>query len=370
MTLNPIKISFLLVARILSIILFAVTIFAGFGGYANPEMTSFPAIAVLIFPYLFIASFVVGLAWLVSRHWVIAVMAALTLVACWQPASKAVPLSWSKSAGEGAPTFTLLTYNIFNLQDQDYPDKPYERAFSYLISTDADVVCLQECRELPGKSLKKLADGKFVESQIDTLRRRYPVIISDPRSGNTLLSKLPAIAKSVPDDLKGYVDLYCLDVKGERIDLVNVHLASFNFNGDDCEVVTQINSLQTARKSVGELKGGLRAKMSDAFRARARMAGDLRKLLNTLRPNVIVCGDFNDVPVSWAYRKVAGEDMKDAYAETNFGYKNTYNAHRFYFHIDQILYRGGLRALSVRRDKPTNSDHYPQVAEFELTDMP
>lgn len=44
----------------------------------------------------------------------------------------------------------------------------------------------------------------------------------------------------------------------------------------------------------------------------------------------------------------------------------TYNAHYFWFHLDQIFYRGGLRALSVKKIKTKVSDHYPLMAEFEF----
>ena len=39
----------------------------------------------------------------------------------------------------------------------------------------------------------------------------------------------------------------------------------------------------------------------------------------------------------------------------------------FYFHIDQILYKGDLKALSVRKGKIKTSDHYPLLSEFEFT---
>lgn len=81
---------------------------------------------------------------------------------------------------------------------------------------------------------------------------------------------------------------------------------------------------------------------------------------------MIICGDFNDVPESYAYRLLKGNDLKDAYVETGFGPMITYNAHAFWFHLDQIFYRGALRPLSVRKGKTKLSDHYPLFAEFEF----
>ena len=40
----------------------------------------------------------------------------------------------------------------------------------------------------------------------------------------------------------------------------------------------------------------------------------------------------------------------------------------FYFHIDQMLYRGPLKALSLKVGKINTSDHYPLIGVFEFTD--
>ena len=62
----------------------------------------------------------------------------------------------------------------------------------------------------------------------------------------------------------------------------------------------------------------------------------------------------------------AGKDFEDAYAQTGFGPMITYNKHLFWFHIDQILYRGAIRPLGEKA-RLKSSDHYPPpTAEFEF----
>ncbi len=78
----------------------------------------------------------------------------------------------------------------------------------------------------------------------------------------------------------------------------------------------------------------------------------------------IISGDFNDVAGSWAYRKLIQAGYTDAYAETAFGPTITYNQHMFFFHIDQVFFRGRIDTLSVKRLKLETSDHYPLMAEF------
>ena len=92
----------------------------------------------------------------------------------------------------------------------------------------------------------------------------------------------------------------------------------------------------------------------------------LRQVINQSDANVIVCGDFNDTPTSWAYRTICGNDMKDAYAENSFGFKITYHDSHFWLTIDHILYRGNLRAVDFNRYDVKVSDHYPIMATFEM----
>lgn len=73
---------------------------------------------------------------------------------------------------------------------------------------------------------------------------------------------------------------------------------------------------------------------------------------------VIVCGDFNDTPVSYAYRKVKGE-LKDAFVEAGWGISNSYNGELPSFRIDYILHDKKFKAVNYSRDRVVYSDHFP-----------
>ena len=48
--------------------------------------------------------------------------------------------------------------------------------------------------------------------------------------------------------------------------------------------------------------------------------------------------------------------MRDAYADSGFGPTITYIDNRFYFHIDQIFYRGDMRAVDIVRGDIKSSE--------------
>jgi endonuclease/exonuclease/phosphatase (EEP) superfamily protein YafD len=80
--------------------------------------------------------------------------------------------------------------------------------------------------------------------------------------------------------------------------------------------------------------------------------------------NVIVCGDFNDVPGCYTMRQLEGQELKDVYGTIGLGYMNTYFHNRFYFCIDHVMYRGNITPINIRRDKIDLSDHYPLFTTF------
>lgn len=355
-----------LAARIASYALFILTLMSGLGGRVSPHIVALPSILALVFPYLFTATLAVGAAWFLARRFLPAIMAATVVVITWTAAMDAVPLSFHKSAAPNEKTFTLLSWNAMEFIDNTTGTKPQKvnassPSLSYLIASGADVICLEETTSLIHKELRKAA-----RMQMDSLRQIYPYVIAAKGSDITLMSKFPARLSASGSIQGGFYALFNLSIHGRHVDVLGVHLTSYALSGADKEVVSDIHGISSAKRSMNMLKTGIRHKLASAFGRRAVAAGYVRSMLDSIPGDVIVCGDFNDVPASWAYRTVKGTDMHDAYARTGFGPMVTYNDHFFWFHIDQILYRGTLRALRVDKGKLRTSDHYPLTATFAI----
>ena len=106
-------------------------------------------------------------------------------------------------------------------------------------------------------------------------------------------------------------------------------------------------------------------KLDNGFLSHVPQAKAIRELLDQTDGDVLVMGDMNDTPGSYAYRTICGDDMRDAWADTGLGPTYTFYNYHLYVKIDHILYRGGMKPLYCRRDKKGESDHYPLVAEFQ-----
>ena len=272
-----------------------------------------------------------------------------------------------KKAVPGDSTFTVLSWNVANLIDQrpygSY-DRSYNAMVSFVLQRDADIVCLSEA-----KNLCESDSLRITGAQMDSLRRRYPYIVLSGRA-QTTLSKFPLRPIHTALDRSGFgngdVGMYHVTLPGGRImSLFNVHLQSLGLSERDKDLYVELTELN--RSDLGDVRSQLLSKIAAANVARARQA---QMLLGLIRhyggPNVVVCGDFNDVPDCYAIRAFESAGFESVYPQLGFGPMITFNANRFYFCIDHVLYRGDLRPLNFSKGSTRASDHYPLEVEFEV----
>lgn len=356
-----------LIAFILSCIIYALTIFSAYGGRFDTLFFTFPGIMVLFLPWLALTTLVITVIWLGFRKFIPGALGLLAIIISWGPVSTVSPLGSRKKPEPGAQTFTIMTYNIIHGWDQEKKSSDRNRTIDYIMKIDADVVCLQEVKKLTVGGM-----NNFTKAQYNELRKVYPYETGDSKHDMKVLSKYPVTYEKAEDFITGEFDkdrytFYRLDINGHHLTLVNLHLMSFLLSDKQRNIVTDIHSIETAKESVEEFSG-MHGRFHRYFKKRRNDVSILRAALDKIEGPLIVCGDFNDVPESYAYRLLKGNDLKDAYVETGFGPMVTYNQHAFWFHLDQILYRGPLKALDIHKGKSKVSDHYPVIAEFEFTD--
>ncbi len=111
-----------MILRIISFILFILTLLSAFGGRINPMYVMLPSALTLALPYLAIATAIVSLAWFCAGRWITAAIGVAVLVAAWKPVSTAIPLHFQSEPTHKERTFKLLTYNILHGWDQEDPE--------------------------------------------------------------------------------------------------------------------------------------------------------------------------------------------------------------------------------------------------------
>lgn len=329
-----------------------------YSGYIPPVRWIIPAFLGLFFPVLLVAQIGVTIFWLLAwdkRR--LLLVAAVWLISLPQllvyfPISRA-----EKSLGTEEESLRILSYNVCAFGFKPHTKTSPNATLQYIKSSGADIVCIQEAmlNQNPWAGVV----SKTLRSYLD---EDYPYInvIRVNRGGSTLalLSKYPIKeAKEIP--LPSWVNgavAYKVDIRGKETLVINVHLESFRLRRVDGEGYLRLAKDGDAIR----LKDALRAKLSPTFRSHNIQANIIHDLIQSYGSGrVIVCGDFNDTPLSYARYKI-GEGLEDAFVSKGNGLGITFHTRPFFVRIDHILFGPAFRALRCEVDKTASeSDHYP-----------
>ena len=258
--------------------------------------------------------------------------------------------------------FTLMTYNTSSMGLVRYvTDRNKEAAiYNTIASGSPDILCLQEfyTNDHPDK-----------EQHIQRIRSAgnysYHYFTGDKTHweswhyGIVLFSRYPVIsAAAIPcgESSFGSGSTFLqadIAVKGDTIRVFSVQLTSYMFNREDYE------QMKAPRGT------GLVYKMKSTFRARSGQALQLAALVAESPYPVIVCGDFNDTPVSFTYKTIS-RGMQDAFLKTNAGWGRTLSYLSPSLRIDYILAQSPVKIHSSKVFHPGASEHFPVMACLSL----
>jgi len=146
-------------------------------------------------------------------------------------------------------------------------------------------------------------------------------------------------------------------VDGDTIRLFNNHLESNRLTERDRDLPMQLKKNFDSDNLSGTTLH-LSRKLNAAYKKRAMQADTIADLIKRSPYKVVVCGDFNDVPVSYTYTTIKGK-LKDAFSETGFGLGWTLNLSIYRFRLDYVLYDSTYVVDNYKVNKVNYSDHYP-----------
>ncbi len=187
--------------------------------------------------------------------------------------------------------------------------------------------------------------------------------------GQAIYSKYPIInAESIGDSSASIPSIYADIVKGkDTIRVYNFHLESIRFQKDEYSLFDK--EVESSKTYSTRIKG-LISKLKKAYPLRVKQAQVIIDHALTSPYPVIINGDLNDPPTSYAY-SMMNKDFKDAFNEAKFGMSRTYAGKVPAGRIDYIFYNEGLAPTSFKTWKEkVISDHYPIIAEFRIRNKP
>lgn len=241
---------------------------------------------------------------------------------------------------------SVLTWNTARMGGFAKPEK--NEVLRYLLAQNADVVCLQEvdvykdAKYLTLPDVKQVLSKKYPYSYID-----FSVYNKRHQYGTMVWSKYPLVnKKSIHYETDGNISNRCDIVVGrDTIRLFNNHLESYKFTTEDMQDVEH-----------------MREKWSRAIPLRNKQAQVVRAEIDASPHPVIVVGDFNSVPLSYAYWCLSS-GLHDAWSETHsWEWGATYSYKGIGLRIDYILCSDPIHPKSCVIPNAKGSDHKPVVA--------
>ncbi len=227
----------------------------------------------------------------------------------------------------------------------------------FLASENPDLICLQEVR-LKNSAVFNLDQIKARHSFV----KHYQYASSSTDLGSVTMTRFP-VARMEEIRFKGTRNIAIFTdivVGKDTIRVFNVHLQSYWIDPNKYSIIeSPMISESDDLREVKEV--GL--KVIKASMLRARQARVISEQIRNSPYPVIVCGDFNDTPASYTYRKTRG-NLKDSFVESGKGFAWTYISQLPSFRIDYIMHSKEYRSYNYRQVNLKLSDHIPVTCDL------
>lgn len=373
---------FVLGANILVILLFLLSCITP---YLHPSKWWFTGFMGLLFPYLLAVLLLFLLFWLIAHpRKSLYTLAALalgfgnirTLVAF----RLASPFPVTKREG----TVRVMNWNVrhfvpFRNDKFQGNDTNNLRAIMQEIQTyQPDVICLQEFynksnEENEGKDLIQEISGElgYPYHYFSRDRVHWRTIVT----GTAIFSRHPIVHSMhvpYPEQIaEGAETTIFADVRigADTVRFGSFHLQSFRFLPRDYRSFGIIKNQQD--KGFEESKKILR-KMGNTFYLHGAQSDFVRSYLNKSPHPLILCGDLNDVPNSYAYLTIRG-DLQDAFLERGSGIGKTFTSASSRFlgklptlRIDYTFTDPSMEITGFHLVRKSLSDHFAMLTDLTL----
>ncbi len=260
-----------------------------------------------------------------------------------------------------------MSYNvrIFNLYNWHTNVKEKDNILNLIKESRPHIICFQEFFSSDGGTFQ-------LEKQIpEKLGYHYSYFFKTltlrdtDHWGLAIYSDYPIIATH-KIDIPGGRENTCiyadLKINNQTVRVFNMHLQSLYFAKQDYKYLDNI-SLESDTDLVGARR--IVAKIKHAYDRRGRQSDMIQAEINQSPYPVIICGDFNDTPSSYAYNTL-GHNLKDAFVEKGNWLGTTYAGPLPWFRIDYIFCSQSLNVQNFEVLKKPYSDHYPIMASFTM----
>lgn len=317
----------------------------------------------LAYPVIMVLVLLTLLYWTIKKStWAIVVLVVILLGGKLHFRTLAMPFAYGE-VSEHADSLRVLSYNVRLFDLFDYESNQFanrDAIFQYVQEASADVVCFQEFYHQDKPTRFPTRDTLFSLLKAPYHHERYSHTLRGRQNfGIAMFSKYPIIMRGDVqfDDPNNEGHNYCIFadiVKGkDTFRIYNVHLQSIKLKQDDYTLFEEEAAVESEMKAKTKV---IVNKLRTAYPKRAQQALQVVEHMEQSPYPVVVCGDFNDTPMSYVYNTFYSR-YRDAFRYASSGIGVTYAGKVPAGRIDYIFHSPELQSSHFKIQEKVHSDH-------------
>ena len=329
--------------------------------FTDPNTWWVPAFSGLFMPVILIINLFLLVYWTFHKRWWL-ILPLVTILGNYNFLSSMFQWPWKTiSVPTENRSLNIASYNVegFYWMAQN----PEQQVMKNLIEKNQlDILCIQEhCEKNP-------IDSATIRSKIPlpyrtvhfnrhtdwanfglSIYSRYPIV----RSGN--------IDFHSEKNSSMWADIL---IGQDTVRVFNNHLQTTDISPN----TKKYNEYKSVKDWHGQARVlvNILQQLKTNFQIRARQSQLVRQIIDTTRYPVIICGDFNDTPISYAFNHMKGNDLSDGFRQCGKGYGHSFNGIRGLLRIDFIAYEEKFKGIEYFSPRLQWSDHNPVIMKLEL----
>ncbi|MBR5886492.1 MAG: endonuclease/exonuclease/phosphatase family protein [Alistipes sp.] len=314
---------------------------------SSPERLGIFSIVVLGAPIIYMLMVITTLYWALRWKWSLAFISFVFLFVGTLSVGKYYRIDLKQDAMGKYPKKVLkvMSYNIANSNSTSLVDS--------IASHRPTILCLQEYQAGGEEAWARLGE-KYTTTANSKSDFSCEIFTNQRIIKHGKIDSLPRFNAIWADIL----------MDKDTIRVVNLHLQSTTITAQDMAFVERHKYVLDSARS-HKIKS-ITDKLVENTIYRSNQAKKVREFIDqNADKKMIICGDFNDVPLSYSYNIIA-EPLISTFAEAGSGYTYTFDGFFKLMAIDHMLVTDHFDVLSYEVDYTMGeSDHYPVITRLK-----
>jgi endonuclease/exonuclease/phosphatase family metal-dependent hydrolase len=351
----------------------ALFLLGAYGYWFNPEKYWFIGLLTLANFYFLLLLLGFFFFWLLAKPKMIFISLA-AMVLAWSPLRQLVKLRLNTGfeLKKEKSHLRVMSWNIEHFEIASYKKNPEKKQqmLQLVNAYSPDVACFQEMvgNENNPAAINYLPDIAATLNMPFYFYAYNPKLSYDKNHqfGILIFSKYPFIKKEMisrkPNNYNSIFQYVDIAIGRDTVRIFNLHLQSLQFSNEDLKYLEEPSidnesSFKNSKNIISKFKTGFAKRRLQSIRVKEEM--------NKSPFPLVVCGDFNDVPNSFAYHHI-GSGLQNGFATAGTGIGRTYSHIAPTLRIDNIFVDQRFTIHQFTRDGKKISDHFPIIADLEL----